>query len=84
MELDQFSCDEAAIGYSTVDGPRCMRLRRTARSTAALWARGTGGEDPSGVCARRENSAPVVGLFDSDGAKLGEGARCDGCTRKSC
>lgn len=73
VELDRFSCDEAAIGYGTVDGSPVYAFAQNCEVCCGAVGKAQAAKIRQVYALAEQNGAPVVGLFDSDGAKLGEG-----------
>ena len=78
VEIDRLACDgdkpaEAVAGYGTVDGAPAYAFAQD----HAICSGAVGRAQAAKICRIYElaaqNGAPVVGVFDSDGAKLGEG-----------
>ena len=73
VELDRFSCDEVAIGYGTVDGSPVYAFAQNREVCCGAVGKAQAAKFREAYTLAEQNGAPVVGLFDSDGAKLGEG-----------
>ena len=78
VEIDRLARDgdkpvEAVAGYGTVDGSPVYAYAQGRDVCCGAIGRGAGAKIRKVYELAAQNGAPVVGVFDSDGAKLGEG-----------
>ena len=78
VEIDRLAADgdkpaEAAAGYGTVDGSPVYAFAQDPSVCNGAVGRAQAAKIRKIYELAAQNGAPVVGIFDSDGAKLGEG-----------
>lgn len=78
VEIDRFACDgdkpaEAVAGYGTVDGAPVYAFAQDHAICCGAIGKAQAAKIRKVYDLALLNGAPVVGVFDSDGAKLGEG-----------
>lgn len=78
VELDRLVCDgdkpaEAVAGYGLVDGSPAYAFAQDHEVCSGAIGRAQAAKIRKVYELAAQNGAPVVGVFDSDGAKLGEG-----------
>ncbi len=78
VEIDRLTRDgdkpaEAVAGYGTVDGSPVYAFAQDRDVCCGAIGRAQGAKIRRVYELAAQNGAPVVGVFDSDGAKLGEG-----------
>ncbi len=78
VEMDRLARDgdkpvEAVAGYGTVDGSPVYAYAQDRDVCCGAIGRAQGAKIRKVYELAAQNGAPVVGVFDSDGAKLGEG-----------
>ncbi len=78
IELDRLATDgdqpaQAVVGYGLVDGAPVYAFAQDHAVCSGAVGKAQAAKIAKAYALARQNGAPVVGVFDSDGAKLGEG-----------
>lgn len=78
LELDRLAMDggqpaQAVVAYGTVDGAPVYAFAQDSSVCSGAIGKAQAAKIAKAYALAQQNGAPIVGVFDSDGAKLGEG-----------